>query len=125
MSGPLTAPARSDVSDVVCSVHATAADVRIRVDGRVGSPADVEQLRTILRSAFLQAPERIVVDLNHVDGLGAPVIEAIVALRSEAPDTVIAIDISRLHGPPLLALLARLLDPGEQPTISRPRPTWP
>jgi hypothetical protein len=125
MSGPLTAPARSDVSDVVCAVHATGADVRIRVDGCVGSSADVEQLRTVLRAAFLQGPERIIVDLNHVDGLGAPVIEAIVALRGEATTTVVAIDISRLHGPPLLALLARLLDPGERPTISRPRPTWP
>jgi hypothetical protein len=113
MSGPITAPARAvDGTELVLSVECRNSELRLLVTGRASSSHAADGLRAAIRAACRESPGRVVVDLNCVDELDASILGAIVSVREEAADTVIAIDISRLHGPLLLALLAQLLDPG-------------
>jgi hypothetical protein len=112
MSGPSTAPARVDESQLAVTVDRRDSVIRLLVTGRVVSACDASAVRGAIHAALRESATRIVVDLNGVEDLDASVLEVVVALRQDAPDTVIAIDISRVHGPLLLALLAQLLEPG-------------
>jgi hypothetical protein len=112
MSGPITTPVDAvDGNELVVSVDCRDPR-RLLVTGRTASSHAADVVRAAVRAACLESPGRVVVDLNRVDALDASILGAIVSLREEFADTVVAIDISRLHGPLLLALLAQLLDPG-------------
>jgi len=121
MSGPIIAPVRFvDGTQIAVSFDRCDSGLRLRFTGRSESAHTDDVVRAAIRAACRESPARVVVDLNGVADLDASTLGAIVSLRDEAADTVIAIDISRLHGPRLLALLALVLDPGGT-VPSRPR----
>lgn len=112
MSASVT-PVAAAASELV-TVESGPTAVRITARGCLTS-VDTEHLMSVIREFCRASAPRVVVDLNGVTELDGAVIERIVAMRGQAGDSVIAIDIARLHGPLVAALLARVLDPDAPP----------
>lgn len=85
---------------------------RISVRGHRPTTVEIDDLVALVERLSEGASERVVVDLNSLAHVEAATVERLMKCRGDGTRAMVAIDLSQRHGPSLLDLLARLLDPG-------------